>query len=48
MKALNQIHANQELRAPEVAEIMGISESSVKRAWILAKAFLRREVERNG
>jgi DNA-directed RNA polymerase specialized sigma24 family protein len=48
MKLALSSKLNAELSIPEVAETMGISASTVKRAWILAKAFLRRELEENG
>jgi RNA polymerase sigma factor (TIGR02999 family) len=32
----------------EVAEVLGVSERTVRRGWTLAKAWLRREIERGG
>ncbi len=34
------------LTVPETAEVLGISESSVKRGWLTAKIWLRREIGR--
>ena len=32
----------------EVAEVLGVSERTVRRGWTMAKAWLRREIERGG
>lgn len=34
------------LEVPETAEAMGVSESTVKRGWAMAKAWLHRELTR--
>jgi RNA polymerase sigma factor (TIGR02999 family) len=36
------------LKIEETAEVLGISPATVKRDWVLAKAFLKREMTRNG
>lgn len=36
------------LPVPETAEVVGVSEATVKRDWALARAFLRREVQSAG
>jgi RNA polymerase sigma-70 factor, ECF subfamily len=32
----------------EVAEVLGVSERTVRRGWTMAKAWLRREMQRGG